>query len=403
MNHDEARALLSASIDGALTAQEAAELDVYLAAHPSVREEVAQLRATVTMLQEMEPVQVPDGFAAAVRGRIEHLSQAAPRPTRERLRIALPEIRWSWRTAAAAAAVALIGIFGVNLLREVAPVSRETQELEGPRAYRPALFPKAAPRNANESPASSQDATGRVAQPAAPSVAQPGDSGGLRRVIRTGQVAIDVEKFDDAARRLLAIAEGAGGFIADSSYAEEGGAPRGTFVLRVPAARFGDVARQIEGLGAVRHRQYHGQDVTEEFIDLEARIRNLERQEARLLSFMDRATKIPDLMAIENEVARVRGEIERLTGRHRFLANGVDLATIQAEVNQKPKKAPGGFWDFDRMLARIEAAFLNTVRQLLETIEGMVAFAAAILPLGLLGLLGWVVLRRVLHRANRPV
>jgi len=113
------------------------------------------------------------------------------------------------------------------------------------------------------------------------------------------------------------------------------------------------------------------------------------------------AIKIPDLMAIENEVARVRGEIERFTGRLRFLANRVDLATIQAEVSQKPKKAPGGFWDFNRTIARIQAAFLNTVRELLAVAEGLVAFGAAVLPLVLLGALGWGLVRRSLRRADR--
>lgn len=140
--------------------------------------------------------------------------------------------------------------------------------------------------------------------------------------------------------------------------------------------------------------------MSEEFVDVEARVRNLERHEARLLAFMDRATKIPDLMAIEQEVARVRGEIERLTGRLRYLSNRVDLATVQVEVSQKSKKKTGGFWDFDQTLTRIQAAFLNTVRQILGAAEGLMAFAAALLPIALLGALGWTFLRRMIRRPD---
>jgi len=118
---------------------------------------------------------------------------------------------------------------------------------------------------------------------------------------------------------------------------------------------------------------------------------------------MDRATKIPDLMTVQQEVSRVRGEIERLKGRMRFLSNRVDLATIQAEVSQKPKKQSGGFWDFDRTIGRIQAAFLNTVREILGAMEGMAAFAASILPVVLLGAVGWGVVRRSIRRADRPV
>ncbi len=414
MDHDAARARFSPLLDGTLAAHEAAGLEGHLAECASCRAELAQLRSTVTLLREVDPVQVPEGFAAAVRGRIEQLPHATARAGWERLRAALPTVRWSWRTAAAATAVVLVGIFAVNLIREIMPSPRRQAVLEAERANREGDFRKnAAPRFGAEStsaPASpavpGQDAGTALPQSSAPvaqQIAPSGEVNPLRRVIRTGQVAIEVEKFDDAARRLLAIAEGAGGFVADSSYADDGGTPRGTFVLRVPAARFSDVVRQVEQLGTVQRRQITGQDVTEEFIDLEARVRNLERQEARLLTFMDKATKIPDLMAIEQEVARVRGEIERLTGRMRFLSSKVEMATIQAEVSQKPKKAPGGFWDIDRSIARIQHAFVATVVQMLTVVEGLTAFAAALLPLALLGLLGWIVVRRSLRRADRPV
>lgn len=398
MTHDEARARLSALIDGVLDAREAAEIATHLDGCASCRTDLAQLRATVEMLQEVEPVQAPEGFASAVRGKLERLGPVQ-RPMWERVQAALPHVRWSWKTAAAAAAVAMVGIFAVNLVRDAAPGFRQAQvgdarvNREG-TSKTDVTLPAAAPAQGGER----EDlARGRA-------VAQlPGDVAPFRRVIRTGHVAIEIEKFDDAARQLLAIAEGAGGFVADSSYTDAGGTPRGTFVIRVPAARFADVMRQVEGLGTVQRRQITGQDVTEEFVDLEARVRNLERQEARLLTFMDRATKIPDLMAIENEVSRVRGEIERITGRLRFLSNKIDLATIQAEVAQKPKKSSGGLWDFDRAIARLQAAFLNTVRQLLAAVEGLAAFAAALLPLILLGGLGWLVIRRSLRRSDRAV
>lgn len=402
MTHDEARARLSALIDGALDAREAADVAAHLDGCASCRADLAHLRATVTMLREVDPVQVPEGFAAAVRGRLEQLGPARC-SVWERAQAVLPQVRWSWKTAAVVAALVVIGIFAANLVREVVPVARLEPIREGTEARDAAS--RTGPRllaPAERAVPPAQDLPISAAQPKAQPAIPPGEPMLLRRVIRTGHLALEVERFDETARRLLAIAEAAGGFVADSSFADEGGVRRGTFVLRVPAARFGDVVRQIDQLGTVQRRQVSGQDVTEEFIDLEARVRNLERQEARLLAFMDRATKIPDLMAIENEVARVRGEIERLTGRLRFLGNRVELATVQAEVSEKPKKGPGGFWDFERTLARLEAAFLNTVRQLLAAVEGLAAFAAAVLPLALLGALGWGMVRQIaIRKAGR--
>ncbi|MGH2406152.1 MAG: DUF4349 domain-containing protein [bacterium] len=410
MDHDAARARFSALIDGELQAGDAAQVEAHLEQCAECRAALAQLRATVRLVRGVEPVQVPEGFAAAVRGRIEHIASDAPRTGWTRLRALVPGLGWSWKTAVAAASIALVAVFAANLVREIAPVSfRNDEERSGLRQKNePAEYGRegqqtaksldraAAPQSA---PVPGQTDSRRSLE----SGVSPADALTLRRVIRTGQVAVEVEKFDDASRRLLTIAEGAGGFVADSSYVEDSGIPRGTFILRVPAGRFSDVVRQVEALGTVHRRQISGQDVTEEFIDVEARVRNLERHEARLLAFMDRAGKIPDLMAIEQEVARVRGEIERLTGRLRYLANRVDLATVQAEVSQKPKKKSGGFWDFDQTLTRIQTAFLNTVRQLLGAAEGLAAFTAALLPIALLGGLGWVFLRRAMRRPDRVI
>ncbi len=419
MDHEAARARFSALIDGELQAADAAQVDAHLEQCADCRAVLAQLRATVRLVREVEPVQVPEGFAAAVRGRVEQLASAAPRSGWTRLRALVPNLRWSWKTAAAVASIGLVAVFAANLAREIVPVAlrkdgdqRQVEEREYARDAlgreeqsksvdrRAARGPASAPAQTESTEGARRGVGGSLAQS---NVAPPGDVAALRRVIRTGQVAVEVEKFDDASRRLLAIAEGAGGFVADSSYAEEDGIPRGTFVLRVPAGRFGDVVRQVEALGTVQRRQVSGQDVTEEFIDVEARVRNLERHEARLLAFMDRAAKIPDLMAIEQEVSRVRGEIERLTGRLRYLSNRVELATVQAEVSQKPKKKSGGFWDFDRTLTRIQTAFLTTVSQLLGAVEGLAAFAAALLPIALLGGLGWVFLRRAIRRPDKAV
>ena len=402
MDHESVRARLSALIDGALPPREAADVEAHLEDCATCRADLAQVRATVRLLREVEPVQVPEGFATSVRGRIERLPDAV-RPS-SRWRIVWPDVRWSWRTAAAVASVLLVGIFAANLAREMMPASRLPKAVEGDRARggdrRDTSNAETNSRVNRQAPLAaprpSMEASG---QPAVPGTEPTFD----RKVIRSGEIAVEVEKLDDAARRLLSMAEAAGGFIADSSYDESGGVPRGTFVVRVPANRFGEAVRQVEQLGTVQRRHITGQDVTEEFIDLDARVRNLERQEARLLTFMDRATKIPDLMAVQQEVSRVRGEIERLKGRMRFLANRVDLATIQAEVSQKPKKRSGGFWDFDRTIGRIQAAFLNTVRDIFGAVEGLVTFAAAVLPVALLGALGWGVVRRSIRRADRPV
>ncbi|MDQ7858303.1 MAG: DUF4349 domain-containing protein [Armatimonadota bacterium] len=398
MTHEEARARLSALLDEALPAQEAVRVRAHLDTCATCAAVLEELRATVAMVRGVEPVGAPQGFADRVRARLAALPQPHTMPAWDMMRWR-PRLHLSWRGVAAVAAAALIGLFGLNLTRQVLPEARLDLAEEPRPALRGAPVPGAAP-----APAPGPRLPRDVAGPAVPGVpAVPGSAAGLpalRQVVRTGQLAIEVERFDEAARRLLQLAEGAGGFVAESATSEQGGARRGTYVLRVPAARFGEVLQQVETLGTVQRRAVSGQDVSEEFVDLDARIRNLERQEARLLSFMDRATKIADLMAIENEVTRVRGEIERLTGRHRVLANRVELATVHVELSEKPKAVPGGFWDAGRAIAQIQGAFLATVRQVLDVGAAAAAFAAGLLPLALLGGAAWAIVRRVTGRAT---
>ncbi|MGH2349918.1 MAG: DUF4349 domain-containing protein, partial [bacterium] len=238
----------------------------------------------------------------------------------------------------------------------------------------------------------------RSAPPAVPPAAQPQKTFPEfegRKIVRTAQLALDVDQFDDASRRLVQIAERARGFVAESSYAEDNGVPTGSFTLRVPAARFAAVLAELEALGEITQRQISGQDVTEEFVDLGSRIRNLERHEQRLLSFMDRATKVSDLLAIEEQLARVRGEIEQLTGRMRFLERSADLATVAVAVKQKVKKTSGAIWDISGTLSKMRAAFLATVRQIVAVVEWLGVTASALIPVLLLAAGAWLLFRRV--------
>lgn len=365
---------LSAYVDGALNEGERAHVERHLETCEDCRHHLSALRDLVTTVRSVEPVAAPEGFRAQVRARVEQIGARPAATTRW-----WPSLPMSWRVLSAAAAVLVIGIFAVNLLRTEGPVAM--REFRGP----------------GESPAVTGDRM-RSAAPSAPEGAQRAMPGqnilALRRVIRTAQVEVEVDKVEDAAERLLRIAEEAGGFIADSSYAETNGVPRASFVLRVPVPRFAGVVASLDGVGRVARRSIHGQDVTEEFVDLEARVRNLERHEQRLLTFMDRTTKVSELLAIEQELTRVRGEVESLTGRARYLSNQSELATLSVAVRQKAKKTSGALWDFGATLQRMQAAFVATVRQLLAGVETIAVAASALIPVLAFAAVGWVLFRR---------
>lgn len=385
--------LLSAYLDERVSSGERARIVEHLDACESCRAHLESLRKTVALLHAAEPVRAPDGFHAQVRGRIE------AQPGRAARTFGLLRWTWSWRTAGVIVAVVMIGLFTVNVLREQFP------RVALPRARGPEVSVTPPPPPFPGPPSASVDRAARAPELGAPQAGglpvpapyTPGEPA-LRRVIRTASVMLEVRDLDETASRLTRIAEVAGGFIADSSYAQAASAPEGTFVLRVPAPRFADVLSQVEELGRVQQRRISGQDVTEEYVDLQARIRNLERYEQRLLTFVDRATKVSDLLAIEQELARVRGEIEMLTGRERYLDRQVDLASIQVSAHEQAK-ASGGFWDFSETLTKVQMAFLATIRQLLRAAEAVVVALSALVPVVVLAGLAWLMVRRVRSRA----
>jgi hypothetical protein len=383
--------MLSAYLDGELSAAERSRVSSHLEVCAICRERFTSLEATVALVRDLDPQMAPEGLREAVAA---GLTARSPSLSRSRPLLALPRWLPGWRVTGAAVALVLVGLFTVNLLRGT------TQNALDWRAAQPEVGGGLRPVGPEAPPRSGVGESPKVADQTIPTPSRAGPLV-LRRVIRTAGLAIEVEEFETGARRIIVIAESAGGFVASSSYAQgpSGQGPsQGSFVLRVPAPRFAETLAALEALGLVRERRVSGQDVSEEFVDLQARVRNLERHEQQLLTFMDRATKVSDLLAIEQELARVRGEIEALTGRLRVLGNQVELATIEVALRQKPEKAAAGFWDIGATVERILGAFLHTVRQILQVAEGAAVVISALIPVAALVLLGWVILRRVRAR-----
>jgi hypothetical protein len=372
---------LSAFLDGGMTARERSGVATHLETCAECRAHLDALRHVVTVLHTSEPVQAPEGFRQHVRARI---AAQAGRPARA---WGLPSWTLSWK-AAAAAAIVVIGLATANVLRELLPVARR---VEGPVAVK--VAPPMAPTD-QAPPLPGVLGTPRAFGPApSPPVAPGSVLPSLRRIIRTAQVTLEVENVDQAASHLTRLAEEAGGFVAGSTSRQIGGTPQGSLVLRIPAGRFAGLLAQLEGLGRVLERRVGGQDVTEEYVDLRARLRNQERYELRLLAFADRATSVADLLAIEQELARVRGEIEQLTARLQYLERQVDLATIEVTFREAAKPLP--LWDFTDSSAKIRAAVLVTIRQMLRAVEVLVVALSALLPVALLAGAAWLIIRRV--------
>ena len=153
-----------------------------------------------------------------------------------------------------------------------------------------------------------------------------------RQIISTASLSMQVEMVQNAVNEVRAIAESLGGFVGQLSFSGSQDHQQATMTIRVPQGQFFTALDQIKTLGEVRNENLGSQDVTEQFIDLEARLNSAQREEESLLSLLERVETVSEILTVERELSRVRSEIERLQGQLNFLERRVELATITVSL-----------------------------------------------------------------------
>ena len=153
-----------------------------------------------------------------------------------------------------------------------------------------------------------------------------------REVISSASLSLEVEDVQGATAQVRVIAEGSGGLVEQLSSSGRPGRQRAHVTIRVLQDQFNPALERIEALGIIESRELGSEDVSEQFIDLEARLKSALREEQSLLKLLERAGVVSEILAIERELARVRSEIERFQGRLNFLERRVDLATISVTL-----------------------------------------------------------------------
>ena len=191
----------------------------------------------------------------------------------------------------------------------------------------------------------------------------------------------------------FAKAQSLAGFL--GGYVEQSDQSRGlaSITMRVPAARFDEAVARLGGLGRVTDRSERGEDVSANFSDLEARIRNLSAQEGVLQDLMRQARSIPDTITVQQQLSQVRGEIEQLTGQRNLLDNQTSLATVAATLHARGVMPPQSH----ESRGALGQAWHDAVGVTVAIVGGTIVVLGALIPLGLLGALiaaGWLVVRR---------
>ena len=181
-----------------------------------------------------------------------------------------------------------------------------------------------------------------VSQPSGGSLLLPGGP----RVIQTASLRVRLGEggFENAVERARTSAAGLGGFVVSSS-AAHGRSDRlveGTLVVRVPSRRYADAMSSFTRLGRVEAREESGQDVSQEFVDLEARTRHLEAVETQLLALLRRAGTVASALAVQSRLNEVQLQLEQVRGRARFLEDQVAFATISLDLAERRSDGDDG-------------------------------------------------------------
>ncbi len=243
-------------------------------------------------------------------------------------------------------------------------------------------------------------------------VSQPSQGGGSvpavgPSIVQTASLSLSVPRneFDSTIQRARTIATGAGGFVVSSSASqgEEQRLVRGTLVVRVPESSYARVMAQLSDLGRVEAQEEAGTDVSQELVDLRARIRHLEAVEAQLLGFLEQAESVSSALTVQQELNRVQLELEQARGRLVYLEDQVAFATISLEVRERQVAVAGtgdgGPWGIVDAWSAAGTGFVTVV-------GWMFVGAATIAPIVLLLVLAFLAARlagwRGLASLRRP-
>lgn len=216
-----------------------------------------------------------------------------------------------------------------------------------------------------------------------------------RLIVRTGQAVIEVDSLEPAIAELRRIAQRVGGFVGDATVQSGRNQLRSaTLQLKVPAARFDDLTLALGPLGRLQSVTVNAEDVSEEYVDVTARVANSRRVEDRLVELLrTRTGRLQDVLAVEHELARVREEIERMEGRLRFLKASAQLSTLSVSLSEPPPLVashPGR--------SVIGEAFKTAWRNFVDLLAGVIASLGVVVPLGILGWGSWLVTKRYRRR-----
>jgi hypothetical protein len=224
-----------------------------------------------------------------------------------------------------------------------------------------------------------------------------------RQIVYEATLDLVVEDFSATPDRVEALTAQHQGFVASSSLRGDTGKPRrGTWSIRVPAAGYSSFLDEVAELGELSSLTTGAREVTAEYYDVQARIANKQRQEERLLELLAEGTgKLTNVLSVEEHLARVREETERMQGRMRVLRDLTSYSTVTLNIDEIKGYIPDSTSTFGTRVSRAWSGTLSTMSTAGQNLViGLVALAPWLAVLAVPLWLGLRVVRRVIRQAR---
>lgn len=222
--------------------------------------------------------------------------------------------------------------------------------------------------------------------------AQTADQTG-QMVIYNGDISIEVNDFNTTQSSIQEQVDDMGGYVVESNVQQAGENEErsGRIVVRIPQEHFYPFMQEVESASTtVLEQSTSGNDVSEEYVDLESQLTSQEVVEERLLSFMEEAETTEDLLAVSQDLDDVQSEIERITGRMNYFENQVAYSTVTIQIQERAVHVDQ-MQDQETLntFERAQSLFMSTVNFLLSAFSGVAVFliglSPVIVPLAVIG------------------
>ena len=233
------------------------------------------------------------------------------------------------------------------------------------------------------------------------SVASPSNRSGVAEASATksytilnSSLTLEVADVEQAAEAIRISAEQLGGYIATLNFYDLTQERRmGWISLRIPADGYSQMMLLLAEQGKIRNKEESSRDVTMEYIDLEARIGNMQAQEERIRDLLGKANTIEEILQIEKELTRIRGDLESMQGEFKYLRDRVDYSTISINLEEKDPRTYGVTGEFGSFGERLAERFSMNTNKLLRGLTGSaISFIGSLpilIPLIILVLIIW--------------